>query len=1125
MKRIFVCFILIMLTASIPASVAPAQDSGAGAPRAGGEPPWPTYHGDDARTGNCSDPGPLTSHMLWSNNTGLYSYASPSIANGKVFMPADDGSIYCFWASNGTRIWRKVLSAPAWAGPAVDVANDRVYVCDGTAWAGSTTHYAYGLNASTGAQIWRMPLSSYGESSPLIYNDTVILGTGDYYLGTMNNNLYCFNSSTGTQVWATPGAGSCASPALYNGRIYSVGGGLLRCMDPATGAFFWNATVTAGYGSPTAADDMVYYPGAGGRVYAFWASNGTNAWETATGYPESYSTCAVSNGSVYACMVNSNQQSGALVSLHGQLGGVNWTYPVAGTSWGAPAISGNQAYIAYRYTVECVNISDRSRVWSYTGPAGTSQYGIGSSPSIAGGKLYIGASESKLYCFGPGLPNTPPPALRLEQPTEIRETSLVLSWNKSTEADFARYEVHRSLVPSFVPSQLTLHQPGGNITNVNTLSLNLSGLSYSTHYYFKVRVWDNDEFPMFNDSNEVEAVTATPNGAPVAVALYPAQDVTPFSMRLSWSVNNDPDFAGYEVYRGFSKGFTPSVSTQVSSIDHRDENSTVVQNLAPWTTYYFRVRVYDNGSPPLRNDSNELAARTGNTPPAAVALNPVQMGATSASLSWSVSADDDFARYEVHYSLNASFTPDVTTLAQNQTSRQITDFTIEGLKLARTYHFLVRTFDEGGLWNDSAVQSGMTQNTVPKPAISSPEEGDIYDTRTPVTFNASGTVDQDRDPLSFYWTSSVSGFLSKEEAFTALLPEGSHRITLYVNDGAGHNVSVRVSITVNRAPDRAPSVAVAFPVDNAELSGTVSLHGTASDPDGNETVTVVELSIDKGTWQEADGQAAWSFEWNTSNVANGKHKIAFRAFDGELRSPEVTVSFRVNNVIINRRPTVAISGPSAARPFSGTVTITGTASDPEGNLTRVDMSLNGGGWSMVTGTGSWSYVLDTTELRNGKHSIQVRAFDGLNYSDAAQLDFSVSNAGASTGSKASNMMLYGIIAAVVVVALLAAVLVMRKRKAGVTAAQPPAAPPEAQLVAAPQPQAPPQPPAPPQYLPPPPQAAPQVPPPPQAAPPYQYQPPPPPPPAGQYPSQQGYQQQYDNQQYPRYGQNPPPGGQ
>ena len=50
-------------------------------PRAGGEPPWPTYHGDDARTGNTSEPGPLTGNLLWSNGTGSYSFSNNVTGN------------------------------------------------------------------------------------------------------------------------------------------------------------------------------------------------------------------------------------------------------------------------------------------------------------------------------------------------------------------------------------------------------------------------------------------------------------------------------------------------------------------------------------------------------------------------------------------------------------------------------------------------------------------------------------------------------------------------------------------------------------------------------------------------------------------------------------------------------------------------------------------------------------------------------------------------------------------------------------------------------------------------------------------------------------------------------------
>jgi len=515
-------------------------------------------------------------------------------------------------------------------------------------------------------------------------------------------------------------------------------------------------------------------------------------------------------------------------------------------------------------------------------------------------------------------------------------------------------------------------------------------------------------------------------------------------MRLAWSASTDADFARYEVHRGSSKNFFPGPSTLLASIDNRNDNTTLAQGMRPWTVYFFKVRVYDNGSPPLRNDSNELAQRTGNTPPAASALDPVQMGATSAFLSWATSPDDDFARYELHMSRNASIMPDNRTLVANLTNRQITEYTKENLELARTYYFMVRIFDEDGMQNDSNTVNGTTMNTIPKPVISSPGEGDIFDTRTPVSFNGNASTDQDRDPLSFLWTSSIDGMLSDSASFTATLSQGSHRITLYVNDQNGHNVSARISITVERAPDRPPVLAVIFPLDNGELSGVATIRGTASDQDGNETLVSVEYSVDKGAWNTADGLTSWSFELNTSKLSNGKHRLAFRAFDGELYCPDIILNVKVANVIINLKPSITITGPPSGQALSGTAMISGTASDPENNLSRVEMSLNGGGWSTIVGASTWSYALDTTILRNGQHSIQFRSFDGTHFSEPARFNFTVRNAAVQTTRSTDTSVFILPIIAIIAVVVILAVILMRRRSKGPAAAN--------QLIAQPPPQ-------------------------------------------------------------------------
>jgi hypothetical protein len=57
----------------------------------------------------------------------------------------------------------------------------------------------------------------------------------------------------------------------------------------------------------------------------------------------------------------------------------------------------------------------------------------------------------------------------------------------------------------------------------------------------------------------------------------------------------------------------------------------------------------------------------------------------------------------------------------------------------------------------------------------------------------------------------------------------------------------------------------------------------------------------------------------------------------------------------------------------------------------VQVRIDSGDWTEVSGNGAWQYTLDTTGLRNGRHVIQARAFDGVDNSDAVNRTFFVDN--------------------------------------------------------------------------------------------------------------------------------------
>ena len=124
-------------------------------------------------------------------------------------------------------------------------------------------------------------------------------------------------------------------------------------------------------------------------------------------------------------------------------------------------------------------------------------------------------------------------------------------------------------------------------------------------------------------------------------------------------------------------------------------------------------------------------------------------------------------------------------------------------------------------------------------------------------------------------------------------------------------------------------------------------------------------------------------------------KVTVDAGDDVVESDETdneaTTTLTVNaSVIPNKLPTITITSPENGAELKGTVTIKGTASDPDGTVERVDILVDGE-WFLATSTTSWEFELDTTRLENWDYVLKVLAFDGTDYSEDAILNITVAN--------------------------------------------------------------------------------------------------------------------------------------
>jgi hypothetical protein len=114
----------------------------------------------------------------------------------------------------------------------------------------------------------------------------------------------------------------------------------------------------------------------------------------------------------------------------------------------------------------------------------------------------------------------------------------------------------------------------------------------------------------------------------------------------------------------------------------------------------------------------------------------------------------------------------------------------------------------------------------------------------------------------------------------------------------------------------------------------------------------------------------------------GENTIFVRVMDEDgAWSRKISSLVRID--ALNRIPGIEISDVIVSRDEINkgeTVSIAGTASDDDGSIVRVELSIDEGPWNLASGTDEWNFTWDTRGFRDGEYPIRVRSYDGRNYS-------------------------------------------------------------------------------------------------------------------------------------------------
>ena len=229
------------------------------------------------------------------------------------------------------------------------VRDDIVYVCSDL----PESFALHALSRETGIEIWRVEYAHTMMSC-------ITCCEGMIFVPTWEGPLYALDALDGSVVWTNNDSENGywdSSPTVYDGSVFITGDGTL-CINITTGVTEWISEIGYGESTPAVHNGVVFTGGYNGGflICAYDAISGDTVWTHPTDYL--HGSTGVADGLVFY--------------------GDN----LSGTIFALDELTGEE-------------------IWSYSTVPGT--HGIGSSPAITDGVMYLACTDGYLYAFGTGL--------------------------------------------------------------------------------------------------------------------------------------------------------------------------------------------------------------------------------------------------------------------------------------------------------------------------------------------------------------------------------------------------------------------------------------------------------------------------------------------------------------------------------------------------------------------------------------------------------------------------------------------------------------------------------------------------------------------------------------------------
>lgn len=494
------------------------------------------------------------------------------------------------------------------------------------------------------------------------------------------------------------------------------------------------------------------------------------------------------------------------------------------------------------------------------------------------------------------------------------------------------------------------------VVTTSPYSLSVSNLAAGT-YVFSAKATDNAGFATVSSSVTVN-VTAPANQPPGVSLLNPTDGTivaAPGSFNLQAAASDaDGSITRVEFFSG-----TNSLGIATGS-----PYTLTVSNLSAGS-YVLSARATDNAGAVTASSPVHV---TVDQPPSVSLTSPANETTLTgpANLTLQAAASDaDGSVVKVEFLAGTTL---LGTLTAGPYSWPVTNLS------AGTFVFSAKATDNAGFATTSSpvtIHVTTPANQPPQVSLISPTNGTIIVAPATLTLVAAAS-DPDGSVIRVEFISGTNSLGQTTGTPFSLtvsnLAAGTYHLTARATDNGGAAiVSSAVTVTV----DAPPIVSLTSPADGTVFSSTTNftLQAVASDTDGN--IARVEFFYD-GTLL---GTATSSpYVWPVSGLAAGSHVLTAKATDNAgFATTSSPVMVKVTTPA-NQTPIVNLISPANGTviPAPGSLNLVATATDPDGNVTKVEFFS---GTNVLGVATSVPFSVGVSNLAAGTYSFTARATD------------------------------------------------------------------------------------------------------------------------------------------------------